>query len=189
MKRTMIYVFLGTLCLPASVPADDDLEARAAAARTTSMELMKTLKAELQHGMEAGGPVNAIGVCNVRAPHIAADFSTTTGWDVGRTSLRLRNHRNAPDAWEMAVLEQFMRRKAAGEDPATMEYYEVVEMDGKQSFRYMKAIPTAELCLACHGKDLDPAVDAKLKALYPDDHARGYEAGDIRGAFTITQPK
>jgi hypothetical protein len=49
----------------------------------------------------------------------------------------------------------------------------------------MKAIPTAELCLKCHGGDIDAKVAERLDALYPDDQARGYNQGDIRGAFTF----
>ena len=52
----------------------------------------------------------------------------------------------------------------------------------------MKAIPPAGLCLACHGEQLDSVVKARLETLYPDDQALGYRVGDIRGAFTITQP-
>ncbi len=53
----------------------------------------------------------------------------------------------------------------------------------------MKAIPTAEKpCLACHGGKIQIKVTETLDKLYPQDQARGYKAGDIRGAFTITQP-
>ncbi len=69
-----------------------------------------------------------------------------------------------------------------------LEHAEVVTQDGKRLFRYMKAIPTREVCLACHGRSLDPAVESTLKELYPEDRARGFSVGDIRGAFTVTQP-
>jgi hypothetical protein len=61
---------------------------------------------------------------------------------------------------------------------------------GKQSYRYMRALPTQPLCLNCHGspEQLTPAVLEKLKALYPDDKAVGYRPGDIRGAITIRKP-
>ena len=110
------------------------------------------------------------------------------GWQVGRTSLKLRSLANAPDEWERARLESFEQRKQAGENPAQLEYYAVVEQDGVPVFRYMKAIPTTEPCLACHGANIDPAVEAKLAELYPMDQARGYQAGDIRGAFTFIEP-
>ncbi|MFC1603376.1 DUF3365 domain-containing protein, partial [Pseudomonadota bacterium] len=104
-------------------------------------------------------------------------------------SLKPRNTANTPDPWETSVLKQFDARKAAGEDPKKMEHYEVVTQNGKQLFRYMKAIPTAEKpCLVCHGSNIKPPIAAALDKLYPQDKARGYKAGDIRGAFTITQP-
>jgi hypothetical protein len=164
-------------------PAPQVAESRAAAA-----EFMQTLKGELMQAMQAGGPVNAVGVCKLRAPAIAAEVGERKGWDAGRTSLKLRNPANAPDDWERTGLENFERRKQAGEDPATLEYHAVTEQDGKPVFRYMKAIPTAELCLACHGETIDPAVEAKLAELYPGDQARGYKVGDIRGAFTFVEP-
>ena len=45
----------------------------------------------------------------------------------------------------------------------------------------MKALPTAALCLNCHGAQasLAPAVRDKLAALYPDDKAVGCTAGQI----------
>lgn len=52
----------------------------------------------------------------------------------------------------------------------------------------MKAIPTAALCVKCHGETIDPEVEAKLKALYPNDQARGFKEGDLRGAFTLSTP-
>lgn len=148
----------------------------------------KTLKAELQQAMEAGGPTNAIGVCHEVAPKIAREQSESSGWDVGRTALRLRNPMNAPDDWERATLEQFEARKVAGEDIQTMERHETVSENGETMFRYMKAIPTAELCTNCHGTDLAPEIEARLAERYPEDRAIGFAVGDIRGAFTLEKP-
>ncbi|MDE0059891.1 MAG: DUF3365 domain-containing protein [Defluviicoccus sp.] len=44
------------------------------------------------------------------------------------------------------------------------------------------------MCTVCHGTNIAPEVAAALDALYPDDLARGFEVGDIRGAFSIVQP-
>ena len=107
---------------------------------------------------------------------------------VGRTSLKVRNSTNADDDWELAVLKQFDARKAQGEPADKLEFFEVTDHGGQKTFRYMKAIPTAALCLNCHGETLSPEVDAKLKELYPNDQARGYKEGDLRGAFTLAKP-
>ena len=166
----------------------EDLGPRAAASKAAIAAFAGELKAELQSAMKAGGPVKAIAVCNERAPGIAARHSAARDLTLGRTSLKIRNPENAPDAWERAVLEDFERRRDAGEDSATLVRYEVVERGGRREFRLMKAIPTAEVCLACHGATIAPEVAARLDALYPGDRARGFAVGDLRGAFTVRQP-
>ena len=186
MKQMMTFFAFGMAVI--SAVHAGDYTAEVDASRATVKEFMQTLKQELQGGMQDGGPVNAISVCNLSAPGIANTYSVRNGWDVGRTSLRLRNPANAPDAWERSVLVSFDERKAAGEDPAKMEHHEVVRQDGVKVLRYMKAIPTAKLCLACHGENIDSITRTRLEKLYPDDQALGYKAGDIRGAFSITQP-
>lgn len=187
MKRITTLALLGAL---AAGPAmADDTQERAAASRETVKEFFGTLKGELVKALEGGGPVAAIEVCHQKAPAIAKEISDKKGWRVARTSLKLRNPANAPDAWEEAVLKKFDERLAAGEDPQQIEQFAVVEAGGKKAFRYMKAIPTAEKpCLVCHGENVPAPVAAALDKLYPQDRARGYKAGMIRGAFTITQP-
>ena len=105
-------------------------------------------------------------------------------------SLKNRNPKAVPDAWERTALEEFDRRVAAGESGAGLEKAEVVQVDGKPWYRYVKALPTQPLCLGCHGdaSTLSPAVQSKIKALYPDDHAVGYRQGEIRGAVTLKRP-
>lgn len=186
MRRTTLVALL--LTVPLFGCSGEDLEPRAEQSRAAVKDFMLNLKGALKQAMEQGGAVNAIAVCKEQAPTIADDLSTQKGWRVARTSLKVRNPSNAPDDWERKVLEDFDKRNAQGENPETMEYYEVVEESSGPVFRYMKAIPTAHLCLECHGENIDAVVAAKLKALYPADRARGFKAGDIRGAFTITQP-
>jgi hypothetical protein len=175
--------------LAGTAAAQDDLPARMEEARSAASDFGARLLAELQKAMAEGGPVNAIGVCNTIAPEIAAEKSAAAQMSVGRTSLKLRQPKNAPDAWELRQLENFEARKAAGDNPAAIEVGEFMEKDGKPVFRYMKAIPTGPICLNCHGAQLAPEVAAKLHALYPEDRATGFTQGDLRGAFTITAPR
>lgn len=187
MKSLVWLAALGLFYAPAM--ADDaSTQDRVKSSRMVIQQFFGDLKGELGQAMKEGGPVHAIGVCNSVAPDIAAQQSEKTGWRVARTSLKVRNPGNAPDAWERRVLGEFETRKAAGEDIKTMDHAEVVEQDGKQTFRYMKVIPTAPVCLNCHGSALTSEVDAKLDAMYPQDAGRGFDVGDIRGAFTISQP-
>jgi len=185
MKHLFITLFI-TLLPMFPVHASDAGQALADS-RATVGEFMQTLKQELQASMQAGGPVNAVNVCNLAAPAIANTYSAREGREVGRTSLRVRNPANAPLAWQRAVLESFEQRKQAGEDVTALEFHELVTTEGVSELRYMKAIPTLQLCLACHGESVDSVVRTRLEELYPEDQAMGYRVGDIRGAFSVTQ--
>ncbi len=165
-----------------------EIEKRSKDSRIVVGDFMVLLKKELKSAMKEGGPTNAIQVCKNKAPKIAADISEKHGWRVARTSLKLRNPLNEADAWELKVMKEFEKRKATGEQVKQLEFAEIVTTDGKKQFRYMKAIPTGEVCLKCHGAKINPDVEAALKQNYPRDKARGFKQGDIRGAFTITQP-
>ncbi|MES9858230.1 MAG: DUF3365 domain-containing protein [Sedimenticola sp.] len=184
LRKQIIATLLAFCCgsVLAANPSDNVVEARG-----VIKQFAKSLMGQLKPAMKEGGPIAAIQVCNARAPDITKEISATSGWRVARTSLKSRNVSNAPDAWELNVLNAFESRKAAGEDPKKIDYSEVVEVAGQKSFRYMKAIPTAKLCLGCHGSDIKPVVTQKLDELYPHDKARGFKAGDIRGAFTLSK--
>jgi len=192
MRRIRALQLLCCAALASAAAAETPDQTRIDQSKAVVQEFFGTLKGELETAMKAGGPINAIQVCNEVAPGIAKDLSEKHGMHVARTSLKTRNPANAPDAWETEVLKKFEERKAAGEDPDTLSFNAIVEQDGKREFRFMKAIimpPEAKMpCLKCHGENLDPKVAAKLDALYPHDQARGYKAGDVRGAFTVRQP-
>ncbi len=191
MKDSIGFAMLAAAVTGAAVAGNvekGEVDSAVAESRAAVKEFMGELKGELKGAMKAGGPVNAIEVCSVKAPQIAARIAEEKGWiKVARTSLMTRNPANAPDEWEREVLQQFEARKAEGGHPKKMEHHEVVETGNGPVLRYMKAIPTGEVCLKCHGQNIDPAVKARLEELYPEDQATGFQKGDIRGAFTFTQ--
>ena len=88
------------------------------------------------------------------------------------------------------MLLHFEAGAAAGAEPSTLEIHELVIEDGRTWVRYAKALPTQTLCVQCHGASdkLSDPVKARLQALYPDDHATGYEPGQIRGALFLRKP-
>lgn len=171
-----------------SVVLADEIEKRSKESRIVVGDFMLLLKLELKAAMREGGPGNAIQVCRNKAPKIAAEVSEKHGWRVARTSLKLRNPLNEADPWEFKVMQEFEKRKAGGEEIQTLEYAEIVTTDGKKQFRYMKAIPTEKVCLQCHGSKIEPEEQTALNKFYPHDQATGFKEGDIRGAFTVTQP-
>jgi hypothetical protein len=184
-QRSMrFFIGLGLLA-SLNALADDAVvldEARKVASAVPP-KLLQVLSAEIAQG----GIASAVGVCNENAPQMAKAASEQSGWTIRRVSLRNRNPKAVPDSWERATLEEFDRRAAAGESPATLEKSTLVEEAGHKEFRYMKALPVQQLCLGCHGSSESIPADAaaKIHALYPQDKAVGYALGQIRGAMTI----
>ncbi len=174
----------------ANAVAVDDT-AWAGDARKVAMSVPPKLLSTLTGAIDQGGPEGAIAVCRDEAPKLARAASEASGWSIRRVSLRQRNPKAAPDEWERAVLQDFDRRAAAGEGPATLEKAEVVIVGGQAQQRYMRALPVQQMCLACHGPadSLSPAVAAQVKALYPDDLGVGYRVGELRGAITLKRPQ
>ena len=196
MKSALTLFTLGAMLMTGTALSRQEPAARSPealpevkASRAAAQQFGGALKEALQQAMQNGGPVSGIAVCHDKAEQIATDLSQKQGLLLGRTSLKIRNPANAPDNWELAVLRQFEARKTQGESVDKLEFFAVIDDDqGQKTFRYMKAIPTAALCLNCHGETLSAEVAAKLKELYPNDQAHGYKEGDLRGAFTIAKP-
>ena len=184
MKTNKLFMFAALSAISAQALASDALQQEA---RGIAKAFGGELKAEVQKSMKAGGPVPTIAICHDKAPKIAAAAAKKSGWDVSRTSLKIRNPENAADAWETKVMQAFEARQAKGEALNGMDYAETVETDGKKTFRYMMAIPTGKPCLHCHAAEIKAPVEASLKELYPNDQARGFKLGDMRGAFSLSK--
>ncbi len=160
----------------AEVPPEKVERAQAAAA-----ELGKRLKGRLMETIGSEGPIAAIRVCSEEAPEIARQVSADSDLTVSRTSLKVRNPDNAPDARERAVLELWRNRIEAGTPASALEPF----ASDSDDFLWMKPIVAEPPCLMCHGSDVPAAVADAIAARYPQDRATGYSAGDLRGAFVV----
>jgi hypothetical protein len=146
-------------------------------------ELMTALQAAIAEKGVAG----AVGACTVVAPEIASRLSAESGAVVRRTAIRARNPAAKPDAHEAAVLEDLAKAPMADGRPREVAGW--VGADDAEQFRYMRAIPTGPVCVACHGKTIAPDVAAAIAKAYPDDKATGFAVGELRGAFSIRWDK
>ena len=187
MKRTLIGLLVAA-GFSANAWAADDAEAKyLEESRKTAQEFMQKLGGTLKEQLQAGGPEQAVAVCKQVAPALAAEYSGE-GRVVKRVSLKPRNATlGTPDAWEERWLQSFDTQLLQGKAVAEMEKSEVVQSADGRWHRYMKAIPTQQMCLQCHGQDyqIPAGVKALLAKEYPNDRATGYSAGMVRGAITI----
>lgn len=165
-----------------------DVAALTAETKQTVLPVIPKVVAAMQETITAKGAAEAIPVCKELAPALILEKRQETGWDIRRVSLKARNAgRGTPDLWEARQLADFNIRAANGEKIDSLEKGEIVSIDGKPFFRYMKALPTGDVCLKCHGPvdALDASLKARLAESYPHDQATGYAKGEIRGALTV----
>jgi len=164
-----------------------DKKAAIEEAKKITMAFGGALKSRLQAAMKEGGPINALSVCNTEAMPITAQAAKENNALVSRVSLKNRNPNNTPNDWQKAVLEDFDTRASKGEYIKKMAFAKIVDNNGKKQLHFMKALPTGGICLTCHGSNIAPDVQAKLKELYPDDKATGYQLGQVRGAIVVVK--
>lgn len=157
-------------------------------ARKAASMMLSHVRGEVAKELERTGPIRAIIVCKYTAPEVASSVSRQSGMRVARVSLRPRNPAlGTADSWEQQILLDFEKMAAKGEKPEGLETSEVVTEPSGRYFRYMKAIPVGQPCLACHGPvaNLSEGVKAQLAAEYPHDRAVDYQVGQIRGAVSV----
>lgn len=178
--------FSSLLSVSTLVCADPNLDQLTAEASLKAKVLGSQLKQKLGEAMKAGGPTAGIEVCHSVAADIANTLSAD-GWTVGRTSLKNRSPNNAPDTWERDVMMRFEQMHRSNPEAKLLETTVYDNDDGQKVFRFMAAIPTAEVCTKCHGDNVESEVVDLLHKYYPDDLATGFKIGDLRGAFTLSK--
>ena len=171
-----------------TTPEPDRVDGAVIAARSAADVLQRDLMAALTDAMATVGPGGALGVCNDKAPQIAASVLRNTSVDIGRTALRVRNPANAPDAWEKDEMAAFAAALASGQPAAGLERFKVEHDADGWRLRWMRPIVLQPMCVSCHGKNIDSGVAELLSALYPADQAVDFEPGELRGAFTASVP-
>lgn len=169
------FLALSSACDRSKLDEAEWIEAGAQAV----LPLKRNLKQALVTGLEHG-PVSAVSACRVEAPKIA-EAQSLGAINVGRASRKLRNPGNAPKPWMQPFLEVYEN------DPDRREPG-VVLID-KNTVGYVEPIFMQPLCVTCHGAELAPDLEAKVRELYPDDQATGYVSGDLRGIFWAELPR
>jgi len=145
--------------------------------------LMKSLGGQLKSALQAGGPVEALRICQQAAiPLTEAAGGQWDGVRISRKTLQPRNPANAPDESDRAVLVRMADQAKAGENPPSpvLEWKE-----GKAIF--YRPLMIQEVCLNCHGAEeqLSPELNQVLAEKYPNDEATGYSLGDFRGVIRV----
>lgn len=189
-KGVAVAITLSVLVFGCNSNRVDERELAAAQqiGEQASMELMKTLKIQLQQAIQDSGAAYAIKFCNNTALALTkrVQYQQPDGVSIKRTSSRYRNAANAPDALEEEVLATLAKVYETGET-ASEPVMRTTRDGGEWTYHYFKPMVVAELCTNCHGARaaMDSAVVQVLDERYPDDRAVGYGPGDFRGVIHV----
>ena len=189
LTKLSVISFILTAAIACSNNQSDVLEQFEQQSSLKIKALATQLKKELSASMQSGGPVAAIQTCKLKAPEITNQLSNTDSIKIKRTSLKLRNPNNAPDAWEQDTLKSFQQQLSSGTPIQELTHSETFAGNNGITLRMMRAIPIQAACLACHGDKqiMSAELVNELKENYPDDLATNYTSGELRGAFSLTQ--
>lgn len=155
--------------------------------RSDAKSFMESLKSVLIKEIQTNGIVKAVSVCSDTAQVLTNNYGISKGIYIKRVSFKNRNPLNVPDEFETKVLEMFEEQFRNGQLKPESEYAEMIEDNGIYKVRYLKPIFVQPECLNCHGSEeqISPQVKEVINKIYPDDEAKGYQMGDLRGAVSI----
>lgn len=157
------------------------------ALRSDAKAFLESLKTVLIKEIQTNGIVKAVSVCSDTAQLLTNNYGIAKGIYIKRVSFKNRNPMNVPDEFESKVLKMFEEQFSKNQLKPESEFVEMVEDNGIYKVRYMKPIFVQPECLNCHGAEeqISDQVKDIINKIYPDDKAKGYQMGDLRGAVSI----
>ncbi len=180
----IISVFLFTSCKADDKLSDNEIQQYIVKGKEIGKATVNHLGKNLMKNMKAGGTAQAIPFCNASAQPLTDEITSKYNVTLKRTSLKIRNSKNAPNTTEKELLNQYLKSISKGE-----KLKPVVKKDSNGKVHFYAPIKLEGKCLACHGtvgKEVSQKTDSILKALYPNDKATGFKIGDLRGMVNIT---
>jgi cytochrome c553 len=151
-----------------------------------AMSTKAVLGKNLLNAIQTKGTEGAFSFCNERAYSLTDSMSSVLNASIKRVSDKNRNPDNLANAEESAFIESGKLALANGQKIKP----KITELGDKVVGYY--PILTDKMCLQCHGKpdiDITPATFSKLKTLYPNDKAFGYQENELRGIWVVEMGK
>ena len=153
-------------------------------AKNLLKETAKQYKNTLIQGLQYNNLIKALKYCNKEVEQLVSKDSEKS-FAIKRISLRPRNKNNHPNLYEKEILEKFNKLSLIDNKDLALEHSDIIKDENNNKFVYVKAIRIKEVCLNCHGSNINDDLKKEIQKLYPDDKAINYKLNDIRGAFVM----
>ena len=148
-------------------------------------ETAKQYKNTLIEGLQHNDLKKALKYCNKEVEKLISK-DNEKDYTIKRVNLRPRNKNNYPTLYEKEILQKFNKLSLEDNKYLALEHTEIIKDENNNNkFVYAKAIRIKEVCLNCHGSNINNDLKKEIQKLYPDDKAINYKLNDIRGAFVM----
>ena len=183
-----IQIFIVMSLLITNISHSDSIETNKSEilneAKGLLKETSKQYKNTLIQGLQHNNLIKALKYCNKEVKQLISK-DNEKGFAIKRVSLRPRNKNNYPNLYEKEILEKFNKLSLKDNKKLVLEHSEIIKDKNNNKFVYVKAIRIKEVCLNCHGSNINDDLKKEIEKLYPDDKAINYKLNDIRGAFVM----
>ncbi|NBC04395.1 MAG: DUF3365 domain-containing protein [Bacteroidetes bacterium] len=142
----------------------------------------KVLASNLIGAIQEKGTEGALEFCNIQAIPLTDSMAVELQAHIKRVTDQPRNPDNAANESELEYIRSAKSDLSEGNEVTPAIQY----ANGKVIGYY--PIITNQLCMQCHGNEnsqINQATLEKLKTLYPDDQATGYDVGELRGIWVV----
>ena len=149
-----------------------------------AQQTFKALSGNLKKAMSEGGVVNAVKFCNVQESVIVDSLSKHYDVSIKRTSHKLRNEKNKPNASEQEMIDYYLNASKTTED-----LFPEVKRNTDNTVSFYAPIHLQPLCVTCHGtvgKTVSESDYKSILALYPNDNAVDFDIDEFRGIWSIS---
>lgn len=142
----------------------------------------KVLASNLVGAIQEKGTDGALEFCNIQAIPLTDSMSVELQAHIKRVTDQPRNPDNVANESELNYIRSAKSDLSEGKEVTPAIHY----ANGKVIGYY--PIITNQLCMQCHGNEnsqIDHATLEKIKTLYPEDQATGYDVGELRGIWVV----
>lgn len=162
----------------------DESQAYTLKGQEIAQQTFKALSSNLKKAMSEGGVKNAVKFCNVNESVIVDSLSKHYDVSIKRTSHKLRNEKNKPNASEQEMIDYYLNASKTTED-----LFPEVKRNTDNTVSFYAPIHLQPLCVTCHGtvgKTVSESDYKSILALYPNDKAVDFDIDEFRGIWSIT---
>ncbi len=147
-----------------------------------SGQAQSALLSQVSEAMKQGGSSYAVEFCNLKASGITDSLNNEYNCNISRISDKNRNpHNELTTDKEKQLWDYFLKVHE------NRMIHDTVVASGQNAVYYKPILTAMQACLQCHGQkeQIGKETYSKIRKLYPEDKATGYEMNELRGLWKI----